>query len=140
MSIEQRVPEWRRLQEASRRARQAAWAPYSKFQVGAALLTVSGEIITGCNVENASYGLTICAERVAVCSAVAMGHREFTAVCISLTGIPVPCGACRQFMVEFNPQLIVLLDDASLAAGSEPELVVLTDLLPRAFRIEHDSR
>jgi cytidine deaminase len=140
MSLEQLVPEWRELQEAARRVRQFAWASYSGFQVGAALLTVSGEIITGCNVENASYGLTICAERVAVCSAVAMGHREFTTICVSLTGIPVPCGACRQFMVEFNPQLLVLLDDASLAAGSEPELVVLADLLPRAFRIEPDAR
>lgn len=140
MGIDQQLPEWRQLQAASRRARQAAWAPYSRFQVGAALLTASGEIITGCNVENASYGLTVCAERVAVCSAVAMGHREFTAICVSLTGIPIPCGACRQFMVEFNPQLLILLDDASLAAGSEPELVVLTDLLPRAFRIEPDAR
>ena len=126
---------WRELQHASREARANAWAPYSKFQVGAALLTTTGEIITGCNVENASYGLTICAERVAVCRAVAMGLRKFSAICISLTGVPVPCGACRQFLVEFNPDLIVLLDNADNPAGTEPEVMVLSELLPRAFRL-----
>ncbi len=126
---------WQELQLASRDARSNAWAPYSKFQVGAALLTTTGEIITGCNVENASYGLTICAERVAVCRAVAMGLRKFSAICISLTGVPVPCGACRQFLVEFNPDLVVLLDDADKPPGTEPEVMVLSDLLPRAFRL-----
>lgn len=126
---------WRDLQAASRSVRSLAWAPYSKFSVGAALLTDSGEIITGCNVENASYGLTICAERVAVCRAVASGFRRFSAICVSLTGMPVPCGACRQFLVEFNPEMLVLLDDANEPDGTKPEVVVLSKLLPRAFRL-----
>lgn len=140
MSLENQLPDWRSLQTASRRARENAWAPYSEFPVGAAVLTDSGEIITGCNVENASYGLTICAERVAVCSAVTKGHRKIPAICISLTGVVVPCGACRQFLVEFSPQMLVLLDNTSAAIGTEPELVLLSDLLPRAFRLDHDSR
>lgn len=140
MSIDEKLPEWRTLQAASRSARQQAWAPYSKFFVGAAILTEPGTIVTGCNVENASYGLTICAERVAACSAVAQGLRDFRAICVSLAGPPLPCGACRQFLMEFNPRLIMLLDDASSAPGTEPELVLLTDLLPRPFRLEHGSR
>ena len=140
MSIDERLPEWRALQAASRSARRRAWAPYSNFFVGAAILTDAGVVVSGCNVENASYGLTICAERVAASSAVAQGLREFRAICVSLDGPPLPCGACRQFLVEFNPELLVLLDDASSPAGTEPELVLLTDLLPRPFRLEHGSR
>ena len=136
--LDVKIPRWRELQAASRKAREAAWAPYSKFYVGAAVLTASGKIIGGCNVENASYGLTICAERVAVCSAVAQGDRKLTAICVSLTEIPVPCGACRQFLMEFNPDMLVLLDNISAPEGSTPELVLLSDLLPRAFRLEHD--
>ena len=140
MNLDSRLPEWRALQAASRSARQQAWAPYSQFFVGAAILTESGEIVTGCNVENASYGLTICAERVAACSAVASGMRRFRAICVSLDGPPLPCGACRQFLVEFNPDLILLLDDTSSDVGREPELVLLTELLPRPFRLEAGSR
>lgn len=138
--LEDRLPEWSVLRLASRQARDHAWAPYSGYSVGAALLTESGEIITGCNVENASYGLTICAERVAVCAAVALGHRRFRAISISLTGVPVPCGACRQFLVEFSPNLLILLDDLATASESRPELVLLSDLLPRAFRLDPDTR
>ncbi|MFM7058879.1 MAG: cytidine deaminase [Planctomycetota bacterium] len=130
---------WRELQRAARDVRLRAWAPYSRFAVGAALLTVSGEVITGCNVENASWGLTICAERSAVCHAVAIGHREFQAICISLTGLAVPCGACRQFLMEFGSELLVLLDDAASAEGTQPEVVRLSELLPRAFRLNSVS-
>lgn len=128
------LPQWRELQTAARGARENAWAPYSRFQVGAAVLTSDGRIVVGCNVENASYGLTICAERVAICTAVAQGCTSFTAICVSLTGIPVPCGACRQFLVEFNPSMLVLLDDVNHTNETMPELVSLADLLPRAFR------
>ena len=128
------LPQWRELQTAARGARENAWAPYSRFQVGAAVLTSDGRIVIGCNVENASYGLTICAERVAICTAVAQGCTSFTAICVSLTGIPVPCGACRQFLVEFNPSMLVLLDDVNHTNETLPELVSLADLLPRAFR------
>jgi cytidine deaminase len=134
------IPDWLALRDAARQVREKAWAPYSKYHVGAAVLTDSGEIFTGCNVENASYGLTICAERVAVCSAVAQGFREFRAICISLTGVPVPCGACRQFLMEFSPQLPVILDNLDSPDSSDPEVVLLSDLLPRAFRLEHESR
>lgn len=134
------IPEWVALRDAARTVREKAWAPYSKYHVGAAVLTDSGVIFTGCNVENASYGLTICAERVAVCSAVAQGFKEFRAICISLTGVPVPCGACRQFLMEFSPHLPVILDNLDSPGSSDPEVVLLSDLLPRAFRLEHESR
>lgn len=133
------IPEWVALRDAARRVREKAWAPYSKYYVGAAVLTDSGVIFTGCNVENASYGLTICAERVAICSAVAQGHRSFQAICISLTGVPVPCGACRQFLMEFSPELPVLLDNLDSMEDADPEVVLLSDLLPRAFRLDHGS-
>ena len=116
---------------AALEARRQAYAPYSQFAVGAALLTVSGGIVTGCNVENASYGLTICAERGDACSAVAAGEREFAAIAVALAGGGTPCGACRQFLAEFNPQLPVLLVDAD-----RPWLVIetsLASLLPSRF-------
>lgn len=138
-SLLAQIPEWVVLRDAARQVREKAWAPYSKYHVGAAVLTDSGVIFTGCNVENASYGLTICAERVAICSAVAQGHRCFRAICISLTGVPVPCGACRQFLMEFSPQLPVLLDNLDSAEGAAPEVVLLSDLLPRAYRLDHGS-
>lgn len=134
----QQIPAWRTLRDSARRARENAWAPYSKYHVGAAVLTDSGLIFSGCNVENASYGLTICAERVAVCSAVAQGHRNFEAICISLTGVPVPCGACRQFLTEFSPRMPVILDNLDCCGDSGLEVILLSDLLPRAFRLEHD--
>jgi cytidine deaminase len=128
------LPRWLELRSISRLARERAWSPYSKFQVGAAVLSTSGEMFGGCNVENASYGLTICAERVAMCSAIAAGHKQIQAVVISLNGIPVPCGTCRQFLIEFNPQMLILLDDVS-AFESIPEMARLSDLLPRPFRL-----
>lgn len=131
-------PRWKELRAASRAARERAWAPYSQYHVGAAALAASGEIFTGCNVENASYGLTICAERVAMCSAVAAGHRDVQAVCVALTGVSVPCGACRQFLHEFNPQLLILLDDLSQSGDAPPEAIRLNDLLPRAFSLKRD--
>ena len=97
------------LTEADR-VRKHAYAPYSSFQVGAALLTASGEVLTGCNVENLSFGLTMCAERVAVGAAVSKGLKEITVIAIvSDSKEPVvPCGACRQVLAEFNPALRVI--------------------------------
>ena len=82
------------------------------------MLTSDGRIVVGCNVENASYGLTVCAERVAICSAIAQGCSSFSAICVSLAGVPVPCGACRQFLFEFNPEMFVLLDDVNSTANT----------------------
>src|SRR5437016_345922 len=99
------------LLPAARRARANAFAPFSKFKVGAALLTADGQIITGCNVENATYGLTICAERVAVFKAISEGHRQFSRIVIVAdTAEPTPpCGACRQILWEFGGDLEVVL-------------------------------
>jgi cytidine deaminase len=132
--LELQVPRWRELQQASRHVRSNAWAPYSRFHVGAAILTGSGTIFRGCNVENASYGLTICAERVAICSALASGERDFPVLCVSLQGIAVPCGACRQVLFEFSKEMVILLDDLARQNGP-PELTTLDELLPRAFRL-----
>ncbi len=122
-----------RLVAAALDARWHAYATYSQFQVGAAVLAASGEIITGANVENASYGLTICAERVAVHSAVARGVREFRALAVATAGGLTPCGACRQVLAEFCDDLLILLIDAD-----RPEVIIeaqLAELLPRTFRL-----
>jgi len=116
------------LVQAAWNARQNAYAPYSSFAVGAALLAADGRIFTGCNVENLSYGLTCCAERVAVGSAVAAGAREFVAMAVVAdTQTPIsPCGACRQVMTEFSVPTVILANrDQRLALS-------LTELLPRA--------
>jgi cytidine deaminase len=105
-----------------------SYSPYSQFTVGAAVLTEDGKIFTGVNIENASYSLTICAERVAVFKAISSGHSSFTDLAIvSSTEKPTfPCGACRQVLLEFSPQIKIHLQ------GSE-KVFRLTDLLPHAF-------
>ena len=112
-------------------ARERAYAPYSKFAVGAALLAADGRIFTGCNVENASYGLTVCAERVAVFKAVSEGAREFKAIAIACGKKPcTPCGACRQVLYEFAPDILVIMTDAE---GKEVKKAYLRELLPIGF-------
>ena len=121
----------RDLIEEAVKARGNAYAPYSNFQGGAALLAADGRIFTGCNVENASYGLTICAERVALFKAVSEGAREFKAIAIACGAGPcAPCGACRQVLSEFAPDLLVIMTDAQ---GKEPRREKLSTLLPLAF-------
>lgn len=112
-------------------ARLHAHAPYSRFPVGAALLTAGGRVIPGCNVENASYGLTCCAERSAVFAAVAAGEREFLALAVvaDTPGPVSPCGACRQVLAEFNPRLRVIL--ANLQGAMQ--VTTVAELLPGAF-------
>lgn len=113
-------------------ARQQAYAPYSRFLVGAALLTNTNEIVCGANMENASYGLTICAERVAAGTAIAAGYRQFQAIAIATVGQVSPCGACRQVLAEFAPDLPILLVDANQI---QPVIETnLAELLPRQFR------
>ena len=112
-----------------------AYVPYSSFRVGAAVLTVDGSSVGGCNVENASYGLAVCAERIAMFAAVAAGHRDLVALAVScLDGDPdapetlVPCGACRQVMVELlRPDAAIVIDGVGT--------LTLDELLPNAFRL-----
>jgi cytidine deaminase len=124
-----------RLVRAAARARERAVAPYSKFKVGAALLTKDGEIISGANVESASYGLTCCAERVALFNALTSGREKFIAVAVvaRAPGGPMPCGACRQLLAEYAPDAVVLVAD-SRALNKIREFPV-RELLPLAFVI-----
>ena len=112
-------------------ARKNAYAPYSHFAVGAAVLTTDGHIYTGCNIENVSYGLTNCAERTAIFQAVAHGKREFThlAICTDTATWTAPCGACRQVMLEFAPQMQVIMVNSR---GERKQLSV-AELMPDAF-------
>lgn len=120
-----------RLVDAARAAREHAVAQFSRFKVGAALLTGDGTIVTGCNVENATYGLTVCAERVAMFKALSEGHRTFTAVAVVAdTAEPTPpCGACRQILWEFGGDLDVFLANLSEHKGS----FRMRELLPLPF-------
>lgn len=108
--MDQELNSYTSILAVARLARQKAYAPYSKFKVGAAVATVSGETLPGCNIENLSFGLTICAERVAVASAIANGHTDLAAIAIVADSRqpPVPCGACRQVLTEFNPNLTII--------------------------------
>jgi cytidine deaminase len=122
------------LSAAAVDARTRAWAPYSRFQVGAALLCEDGTVVTGCNVENASYGLTVCAERTALLKAVSEGHRRFVAIAIA-TDMPepaTPCGMCRQAMAEFADDLPIYLVNPAGARRT----FSLAALLPGAFKPE----
>ena len=121
------------LLDRARRAREAAYAPYSKFKVGAAVLTATGEIFSGCNIENASLGATICAERVAILTAVAAGHRDLRVLAVVAdTPDPVaPCGLCRQVLAEFSPDCRVLMANTA----GRIRLANLKELLPLAFRL-----
>ena len=123
------------LRDAAFAAMENAYAPYSRFRVGAALRTSGGEIVTGCNVENAAYGEALCAERVAVAAAVAQGLKEFDEIAIaSESDDPSPpCGSCRQTMSEFAPELKV----TSYARNGKNATWRLTDLLPEAFALNH---
>ena len=114
--------------------RAQAYAPYSKFLVGAAVATEDGTVFTGTNVENASYGLTLCAERVAAAAAVAAGHRKVTAVAVATSGGASPCGACRQFLAEFGGSMDVYLVDADKQENVKQ--LSLADLLPEQFSLE----
>jgi len=123
----------RKLIATAKAARRRAHAPYSKFRVGAALLTNSGRVFTGVNVENASYGLTICAERVAIGKAVSEGHRKFQAIAIVAPKANLtPCGACRQVLAEFGECVVVCADSRDTKRA---RVYLLSELLPHAFKL-----
>lgn len=113
------------------KAREKAYAPYSKFKVGAALLTKSDRVYTGANVENRSFGLTVCAERSAVSAAVGDGEREFVAIVVSSTSRPPvpPCGACRQVLMEFSGDIKVIM----VNAAGDRKIRTVAELLPEPF-------
>jgi len=119
------------LLKSSRKAKEHSHSPYSKFRVGAALLTDTGEIIDGCNVENASYGLSICAERTALVKAVSMGFKKFTAIAVAadMEEFIAPCGDCRQVIAEFGVDCDVYLVKSDLSYKK----VSVSELLPLAF-------
>jgi cytidine deaminase len=117
------------LVQAAARAREKAYAPYSNYHVGAAVLTADGKVFTGCNVENAVYPLGLCAERVAIFKAVSEGYREFRAIAVVTRNGGSPCGSCRQVMREFAPDMRVFIADES---GQVRETTVAA-LLPDAF-------
>jgi cytidine deaminase len=127
----------KRLLAAAQEVSLRAYAPFSKFFVGSALLTTNGEIYTGCNVENSSYGLTNCAERTAVFTAVADGSRkgklEIAAIaCVNRDGVPcAPCGACRQVIFEFGPNAIIIYRAQDGTITQTP----IAELLPEGFRL-----
>lgn len=121
-----------RLFQAAEAVLPNAYVPFSHFQVGAALMTEEGEVFTGVNVENSSYGGTICAERTACVKALSEGHRKFKAIAIASSGgTAFPCGICRQFLYEFAPDLIVIL------GGDTDHLMkyTLRELLPEGFKL-----
>ncbi len=122
-----------RLLDGAKRARLFAYSPYSKFKVGSAILLDNGKIITGCNIENASFGLSICAERVAIFKAISEGFNSIKAIAIvAETKEPCsPCGACRQVMVEFSPDMLVIMSNLQ----NKIKIVKAIELLPDYFKL-----
>ncbi len=123
--------DYRELLKKAKDAKENAYAPYSGFRVGAALLTAEGRIYTGCNVENASYGAAICAERAAISCAVSRGERRFEAIAIESNGEggTFPCGICRQVIAEFGPDIKVIVGKAD----GDFRIYEIRDLIPHAF-------
>jgi len=120
------------LAESARQAMESAIAPYSKFRVGAALLTREGRVYTGCNVENPSLSLSVCAERVALLKALSEGEREFAAIAVYADGMDccTPCGSCRQMLFEFAPEIVVVM-----VSRKGYKTKKIKELLPGAFKV-----
>jgi cytidine deaminase len=122
------------LVDLANTARQRAYAPYSKYHVGAALRTKTGRIFTGVNVENAAYPHTMCAERVAIFKAVSEGEKEFEVIAVATDNGGSPCGGCRQVLAEFGLDTLVLIADGN---GELLKEMTIKELLPEAFTPEH---
>jgi cytidine deaminase len=132
-ATEAEVKRFIELLSEAHKAKENAYCRYSNFQVGAALLAKDGKVITGCNVENASYGLTICAERTAICKAISEGYNpgDFTAIAIAASDIDFsPCGACRQVINEFGDNISVIFEFAGTIV-----ITSLADILPYNFKL-----
>lgn len=125
--------EYQLLIEKAKEAQKNAYTPFSRFRVGAALLTTDNRITLGCNIENASYGLTVCAERVAVFKAVSEGYKKFKAMAVVTSDCSYPCGACLQVLAEFSPNITVILSNGK----NKMKTLKLKDLLPKAFSSDH---
>ncbi len=126
--------ERQKLIDLANEARKLAYAPYSKYQVGAALRTKSGRIYTGVNVENAAYPHTMCAERVAIFKAVSEGETEFDVIAVATNNGGSPCGGCRQVLAEFGLDTVVLISDGN---GKLQKEMTVSELLPEAFTPKH---
>ncbi len=129
--------DWIKLVAAARVARENAYAPYSKYRVGAAAMAKSGKVYTGCNIENAAYPSGLCAERVAIFKAVSEGEREIAAIAVVTSNLGSPCGACRQVLSEFaaDDAMIVLAQ----ARGNRRKKFSMKQILPDRFGPEHLS-
>lgn len=127
--------EYKELYRLADKAKENAYVPFSHFQVGAALLTADGQVFTGVNIENSSFGATICAERTAFVKAISEGHRQFSAIAVASSGgEALPCGICRQFMYEFCPNLNVITGENEDSLRTR----TLEQLLPEGFRLEKE--
>lgn len=133
MTDSSKTPQWDHLLKAAIEAREKSYSPYSHYKVGAALLTTRGKIYTGCNIENAAYTPSNCAERTAIFKAVSEGERDFAAIAVVTGNGGAPCGVCRQVMREFAPNLTVIIGDIK----GNYQVVSLNDLLPHSFGPEN---
>jgi len=133
MSSQKKTIDRDKLVEIARQARRRAYAPYSQYPVGAALLAGSGTVFTGCNVENAAYPAGICAERVAVTKAISEGERDFVAIAVVTSSGGAPCGICRQVLNEFSPEMLVIIANLQEVVSE----YCLADLLPDSFGPRH---
>lgn len=123
--------DYQQLVKIAEKAKEKAYVPYSNFRVGAALLTAEGEVFTGCNIENASFGLSNCAERTAIFKAISEGYKNYKAIAISTDtqDITSPCGACRQVLIEFSEDIDVIMANVE----GQYEVYKIPKLLPLAF-------
>lgn len=127
--------EYKELYRLADQAKENAYVPFSHFQVGAALLTAEGKVFTGVNIENSSFGATICAERTAFVKAISEGERQFKAIAVASSGgEALPCGICRQFMYEFCPKIDVITGENEDSLRTQ----TLEQLLPEGFRLEQE--
>jgi len=129
MTDSHKTPQWDHLLEVAIEAREKSYSPYSHYKVGAALLTTHGKIYTGCNIENAAYTPSNCAERTAIFKAVSEGDQDFAAIAVATINGGTPCGVCRQVIREFAPNLTIIV----VNIAGDYQVLTLPDLLPDSF-------